>query len=60
MRENEKTREMLKQHIKNNGIKQRWFAEKLGITEQYLCMFLSAKRDLPYRRLQDIQNLIKK
>ena len=59
MRENEKTRQLLKQHIIGNGVKQRWIAEKMGITEQYLCMFLSAKRDLPWKRLQDIQNLIK-
>lgn len=59
MKENEKTRQELKNHIKENGVKQRWIAEKLGITEQYLCMFLSAKRDLPWKRLQDIQNLIK-
>ena len=59
MRENEKTRQELKNYIINNGVKQRWIAEKLGITEQYLCMFLNSKRDLPYRRLMDIQNLIK-
>lgn len=59
MRENQKTRQALKNYIIKNGIKQRWIAEKMGITEQYLCMFLNSKRDLPWKRLMDIQNLIK-
>ena len=36
----------LKETIKNNGIKQSWVAEKLGISGAYLSYILSGKRRL--------------
>lgn len=36
-----------KQMIQQMGIKQKYIAEKLGISEAYLSMFLSGKRTLP-------------
>ncbi|CDI50394.1 helix-turn-helix transcriptional regulator [Clostridium tetani] len=55
---NEIYRIKLKQYIKENGLKQRFLAKKLGITEQYLCMFLRNKRDFGNKLLKQINNIL--
>lgn len=50
----------LKQYIKKNGLKQRFIAEKIGITEQYLCMFLKGKRNFGNKLLNKIDNVLNK
>lgn len=55
---NEIYRIKLKQYLRKHGIKQRFLAKKLGITEQYLCMFLRNKRDFGNKLLKQINNIL--
>lgn len=38
--------QLISQYLQNNGIKQRWLAEQLGITESRLSLILAQKAPL--------------
>ena len=56
---NEIYRKKVKQYIKDNGIKQKWIAEKMEITPAYLCMWLRNKRNFGNKLLKRINNILK-
>ena len=48
----------LRSIIKENGIKQSWIAEKLGISASYLSLILSRKRRLTEEMENDFSLLV--
>jgi len=48
----------LREIIKENGIKQSWIAEKLGISASYLSLILSRKRRLTEEMENDFSLLL--
>lgn len=56
---NEIYRKKVLKYLEDNGIKQKWIAEKIGITPAYLCMWLKSKRDFNSMKLKQINNILK-
>ena len=50
----------LRSIIKENGIKQSWIAEKLGISASYLSLILNRKRRLTEEMENDFSLLVKR
>ncbi|NME94593.1 helix-turn-helix transcriptional regulator [Clostridium cochlearium] len=56
---NEIYRKKVLKYLEDNGIKQKFLAEKIGITPAYLCMWLRGKRDFGNKLLKQINNILK-
>ncbi len=50
---------MLKQKIKDKGLKIVWIAEKIGISQPLLSMYLNGTRQMPEEIKRSIEKLIK-
>jgi len=50
--------EQLKQYVKTHGIKYRWIADQLNISESYFCNCRSGRRELARNKLSKLQKLI--
>lgn len=51
--------EKLNEKINSKGIKKNWIAEKVGISQPLLSMYLAGKRNMPKHIEISINNLIK-
>ena len=54
---NEIYRKKVLKYLEDNGIKQKWIAEKMEITPQYFNMWLKGKRDFNNLKLKQINNI---
>lgn len=50
--------EMIKNRLKNKGIKKKWIAEQIGITPILLSYYLNGKRKMPEHIQEKIYSLI--
>ena len=48
----------LKQYLEDNGIKSKWFAGKIGLSESMMSYFLNGKKRLSPINLNLISNII--
>ena len=55
----EEVLEQLKEYVKFNGVKYRWVAAKIGISESYLCHWRHHDKNVSPETLLKIYNLIK-
>ncbi|SDL32401.1 Helix-turn-helix [Clostridium cochlearium] len=56
---NEFYRKKVLKYLEDNGIKQKFLAEKLGLTPQYFNMWLKNKKNFNDMRLKQINNILK-
>ena len=56
---NEFYRKKVLKYLEDNGIKQKFLAEKLGLTPQYFNMWLRNKRNFGNKLLKQINNILK-
>ncbi|MCR1971668.1 helix-turn-helix transcriptional regulator [Clostridium cochlearium] len=56
---NETYRKKVLKYLEDNGIKQKWIAEKIGITPAYFNMWLKGKRNFGNKLLKQINNILK-
>ena len=52
-----KLSKVLKKWIKSQGVKQKWLAEKLGVSESMLSNFLAGRRKLSLETLGQLQKI---
>ena len=51
-------REKLKIYLQETGTKQKWIAQKLGISESLLSLFIKGDRELSYNNAIKLKKLI--
>lgn len=55
----EDLREELRQYLKDNGVKQNWVAEQLGLSKQMIHMYLADKRNMSEQNERKLKKLIR-
>lgn len=53
----EDPRELIDKHITNNGLKQSWVADQLGISHSHFSLILSKERDLSEKHRKTLNTL---
>jgi antitoxin component HigA of HigAB toxin-antitoxin module len=54
----EDARDLILEHLKKYGIKQRWLAEKLDLSDSHLTLVLQKERDLTEENLNKINEAL--
>jgi transcriptional regulator with XRE-family HTH domain len=57
---NESVKERLKNYLAEHGVRNNFIAEKVGLSETSICLFLQGKRSLSNVKLNQIEELINK
>jgi transposase len=55
---NENVRKDLIEYLKNNGIKNRFIANHVGLSDTTICLFIKGTRKLAIDKLESIEELI--
>ncbi|MFL0194432.1 helix-turn-helix domain-containing protein [Clostridium sp. WILCCON 0269] len=57
---NENVKERLKNYLRERGVRNNFIAEKVGLSDTTICLFLKGKRLLSDKKLKLIEDLINK